>query len=61
MGVAGLREPALDATEVESVDEPPRNAAAATTKLIVIEATRSRRELFIGVLLDGSDAPCPHW
>jgi hypothetical protein len=39
MGAAELNEPAE-----EAVGELVRNAAAATTKLIVMQATRSRRE-----------------
>jgi hypothetical protein len=52
MAVAGLSEPAADAIAVAE-DEEFRNAAAATTKLTVMAATKTRRERVMIVLLQG--------
>jgi len=57
MGVAGCSDPAATVVEAEAAGELDRNAVAATTKFMVIEITRSRRERVMEVLLEESDSP----
>jgi hypothetical protein len=47
IGAAGFNEPALEDAEVDTGEEPIRNAVAATAKLSVMRPTSRRRERFM--------------
>jgi hypothetical protein len=47
MGAAEFSEPAFEDAAIETEGELLRNAAAATTKLVMMPTTRNRRERFM--------------